>query len=475
MADLAIVNGGLLTPSVKTAPEAGTVVVSGGRIEAIVAAGESVTADRVIDAEGLLVLPGAIDIHFHCRAPSYPERGDFATESRAAAAGGVTTLFEMPIADPCASTTAIWNQRRAVAERDAYVNIGLYGAPGRLDRREVEGMAEAGAIAFKLFTTRPIEGRESEFLGLATRHAADVLQALELVKGTGLRCVFHAEDQSLIDLYTERQRQADGPDHLKHQRSRPAVVEAAAAAQIIVLAEALEVPIHIAHVSSKATVEVVRQARARGAPVSAETCPHYLFFSEEVLERVGPYGKINPPIRSGEDREALWQALDDGVIDVVATDHAPFAPHEKEATWGDILAAPPGHPGVEQLLPLLLTEALNGRFDLGRVVELVCARPAQLFGLPDKGALRAGADADITLYDPRPKVTIDRRDGFSRAAECNRLYDGMTVQGLVAATLVGGAVVFEAGEIVAGPGSGKIVRPQRAATSTDDSTGRVSR
>ena len=460
MADLAIVDGGLVTPAASS-PEVGTVLIENGRIEAIVAPGEPVTADRTIDAEGMLVLPGAIDIHFHCRAPSFPERGDFASESRAAAAGGVTTLFEMPISDPCAATTAVWQNRAALAARDAYVNIGLYGAPGLLDRNEVEGMAEAGAIAFKLFTTREVKGREAEFRGLSTDDAADTFQALELVKATGLRCVFHAEDQSLLDLFEARQRDAEGPDYLRHRRSRPAVAEAAAAAQVIALAEWLEVPIHLAHVSAAATVEVLRRARARGAPVSAETCPHYLLFTEEALERVGPYGKINPPIRGAEDCEALWQALDDGLIEVVATDHAPFTAPEKEAAWGNILDAPPGHPGVELLLPLMMHQALSGRLELARVVDLISARPAQLFDLPGKGALRVGADADIALYDPRPRVTIDRRRGVSRAAECNRLYDGMEIQGEVAATLVGGTVVYRAGEVIGQAGDGTVVRPCR--------------
>jgi dihydroorotase (multifunctional complex type) len=460
MADLAIVGGALLTPGADE-PEPGTLLVSGGRIEAILPPGDAAVAGRTIDAEGLLVFPGAIDVHFHCRAPSYPERGDFASESRAAAAGGVTTLFEMPIADPCASTTAIWNDRREVVERDAYINIGLYGAPGRLDRDEVQGMAAEGAIAFKLFMTRAVPGREQEFLGLSTNNAADIVQALELVRETGLRCVFHAEDQSLIDLYSDRQSRAEGPDYRKHLRSRPAVVEASAVAQVIALAEALDTPIHIAHVSSAAALEAVRQGKARGAPVSAETCPHYLLFTEEVLERVGPYGKINPPIREAHDRDALWRGLEEGVLDLVCTDHAPFAPHEKEAAWGDILGAPPGHPGVEQLLPLMVTEALNGRFSLGRALDLISARPAELFSLPTKGALRAGADADIVLYDSRPSVTIDRTEGFSKATECNRLYDGMTQQGRVVTTLVGGRTVFDHGEIVAEAGVGGIVRPQR--------------
>ncbi|MDE0528028.1 MAG: dihydroorotase family protein [Truepera sp.] len=461
MADLAIVNGMLAPPGPGAEAEPGTLLLDGGRIEAVLSPGEAVAADRILDASGLLVMPGAIDIHFHCRAPGFPERGDFASESRAAAVGGVTTIFEMPISKPCASTTEVWKARRDLASRDAYVNIGIYAAPGRLDRAEIEGMAAAGAIAFKLFTTETVRGREDEFLGLSTPDLGDIFRALELVRETGLRCTFHAEEQRLIDLFSGRARAFDGPDHLRHLRSRPGVVEAASAAQLITLAEWLDTPIHLAHVSARATVDVVRAARARGVKVSAETCPHYLHFTEEVLAEVGPFGKINPPLRCEEDREALWEAVQEGVIDVIATDHAPFTVAEKQAAWGDILSAPPGHPGVEQLVPLMMNEALNGRLELSQVVNLISTRPAQLFGLyPDKGVLRAGADADLTLYDPRPRTVIDRCKGFSRGAGCNWLYHGLEVQGEVAVTIVGGKTVFKDGDMQGSPGDGAIVRPR---------------
>jgi allantoinase len=461
MVDLAVINGVVVSPA--TTLQRASVLVQNGKIQSIEATGEHVAARQTLDAEGMLVLPGAIDIHFHCRAPSFPERGDFATESRAAAAGGVTTIFEMPISKPCCATTEVWHSRRDLATRDAYVNIGLYGAPGLLDAKEINGMAEAGAIGFKLFTTQAAKGREDEFRGLTTNNLADIVRALELIQPTGLRCVFHAEDQSLIDLYTARARTTPMPDVKRHERSRPAIVEATAVASLLAIVSSLDTPIHIAHVSSKRAVELLRDAKTKGLPVTAETCPHYLFFTDEVLEQVGPYGKINPPLRHEEDREALWEGLLDGTLDVVATDHAPFTSQEKEAAWNNILEAPPGHPGVEFLLPLMLSEALKGRLSLLKAVELISTKPAQLFNLyPQKGTLWPGADADITLYDPRPTVTVDRTKGFSRAAECNRLYDGMKLQGEVFATIVGGKVIYQEGRVIGSPSDGKIVTPQRS-------------
>ena len=462
MIDLAIINGSIINPFAEDGdePTPATVTIHQGQVQAILETDSSIEASQVVDAQNMLVLPGAIDIHFHCRAPAFPAWGDFASETRAAAAGGVTTIFEMPISKPGVSTVAVWEARRELVERDAYVNVGLYAAPGLLDAQEIEGMAKAGAIGFKFFTTRAPEGREDEFEGLVAEDMATVAEALELIRPTGLRCAFHAEDQSLIDLYMARAQLADVPDYKRQNLSRPAIVEATAIAGLIAVASELNTPIHIVHVSTKAGADLVRFARARGAPITAETCPQYLLFTEDILEQVGPFGKINPPLRHPEDQVALWQALEDGVLDVITTDHAPFTAAEKEATWGDILAAPPGHPGVEALVPFVLTEALNGRFTLSRAVELISTTPAQLFNLyPSKGIIQAGSDADLTIYDPRPKGKIDRTKWFSRAAESNRLYDGLPIRGEVYATVVAGRVVYQAGQIEGQPGDGTIVRP----------------
>lgn len=469
MNDLAITGALLVSPALDAsglaadaAPRRATVSVRDGRIVAIDTPDAPVDAREVIDADGMLLLPGAIDAHFHCRDPSFPHRGDFATETQAAAAGGVTTVFEMPISKPCASTVEVWNARRASAASKAYVNVGLYAAPGRKDRAETLGMAEAGAIGFKLFTTRAAPGRDDEFLGLATNGLDDVLETLEQVAETGLRCVFHAETQELIDLYSRRAADGPGPEHLRHGRSRPPVVEASAIAALVEVARAVGTPIHIAHVTSAQALDVVRHAKRTGAPVTAETCPHYLFCTEDDLERVGPYGKINPPIRTAADRDALWEGLADGTLDYVATDHAPFTAAEKEAAWDDILSAPPGHPGVDKLLPLMLTEALRGRMSLERAVELISTVPARLFGLaPRKGVIWPGADADLVLYDPRQERVIERGTGFGRAADCDLLYEGRTLVGEVRATFVAGKAVYRDGAIVGRPGDGAIVSPDR--------------
>lgn len=460
-ADLAITGGTIVNPvgEVEYATQAGTLVVEEGRIAAILNPADQPKAGQVIDATEMLVLPGAIDPHFHCRAPSFPQRGDFATESRAAAAGGVTTIFEMPISNPGVATTEALVARGALVERDAYVNIGLYGAPGLLDAHEVKGMAQAGAIAFKLFMTEAPPGREDEFDGLIASDLATICAALELTRGTGLRCAIHCEDQSLIDLYSSKAQHSPVVDWKRHLMSRPAVVESTAIAGVLQLSQSLQAPIHIVHVSAEASVALVQAAKQEGVPVTAETCPHYLLFTEEILEQVGPYGKINPPMRTKKDQEALWKGLHTGAFDFIATDHAPFTAEEKEATWGRILDSPPGHPGVEALVPLLLTWGLEGTFPLERAVELASTNAARSFGLyPRKGVLRPGSDADICVYDPRSDSTLEGSSWLTKGAKASRLYQGMPVKGSVHGTVVAGQVVYLDGTVVGHPGIGAWLR-----------------
>lgn len=456
--DLAIVNGRVITPLGVTETD---LWITQGRIHSLVEPGSPVAATQTIDAAGLFVMPGAIDIHFHCRAPSFPERGDFSTETRAAGAGGVTSVFEMPVSKPPASTPAAWDERRKQLERDAYVNVGLYAGPGRLEQAEIQAMADAGAIGFKIFLSRAPAGREDEFDGLIATDAATIYRVLEMVARTGRRTVFHAEEDSLLEMFLERARASKRSDYRLHPDSRPPVVEATAIAMLTTLARDLNALVHVAHLTSREGVELIRAARAAGTTsLTAETCPHYLLFTSEVLERVGAFGKINPPIRELRDQEALWQGLQDGTIDVIATDHSPFTVTEKQVPPENILSAPPGHPGVEILVPFVMTQALCGRLTLNQAVDLISTRPAKMFNLyPRKGLLAPGSDADITLYDPAGEHVVRHAEWLTKVADANRLYDGWTSQGRVHATVLNGKIIYCKGKFLGQPGDGKLVRP----------------
>lgn len=438
-----------------------------GRIAALLTDSTGITADDTIDATGKLLLPGAIDIHFHCRAPAYPQRGDFATETRAAAAGGVTTVFEMPISKPCCATGEIFAMRKALAQRDAYVNFGLYGAPGLLDRAEIASMVEQGAIAFKIFMTSAPKGRDDEFEGLCLPEVPELYQALQLVAETGLVCAVHAENNQLLEWHTGQLVAAGRNDVPAHGESRPPHVEALAIATLLTLNESIGANLHIAHLSAAEPLAVLRRFKATGATASAETCPHYLFFTEDDLARVGPYAKINPPLRQAADQAALWQALEDGDIIAITTDHSPFTVEEKERARSDIWATPPGAPGVEELLLGVMHEALSGRISVKKAVDLVATNGAKRFGVyPERGHIGIGAAADLVIYDPHEETTISSDMLFSQARDCDKLYAGMTFKGAVKRSIVNGKTVFLDGEIVGAAGGGQFVRPDPARIQT---------
>jgi allantoinase len=455
--DLTITGGEIVTEHGRLHADVG---IDQGQIVALAASGTLASATETLDASGMLVLPGAVDIHFHARTPAYPQRGDFYTETQAAAAGGVTTVLEMPISKPGCATPQIFRNRRRLIEEQAIIDVGLYGAPGTLNRDDVLGMVEEGAIAFKIFLHRPVLGREDEFVGICLTEDEELYQTLALVKQTRRRIVVHCESDSMLEAGLSRIQDEGRTDLQAHMDSRPPVVEAVAVAKLLTLAEDLRTPVHVAHVSSAHAVEVIRRFQRDGVDVSAETCPHYLFFTEEDYLRLGPYAKFNPPIRSLADQQALWAGLADATLSVVTSDHGPYQVEEKERGRGATWLAPSGGPGVQTLLPMMMTAALKGRLSVEQVVRLVSSEPARLFGLAGrKGTVEPGADADICVYDPRPEMVLTRDRMFSRARDVNKLYDGMPLQGEVVATVSAGRVVFGEGKILADKGSGRFIAP----------------
>ena len=460
MLDVAIRGGTVVTERGVFPADLG---IEGGKIAILSSSGALPTARREINAEGRLVLPGIIDIHFHVRAPGYPERGTFTSETQAAAAGGVTTILEMPISTPACATAAVLESRKALGLSQSYVNFGLYGAPGLLDRGEILAMAEAGACGFKVFTHAIPKGREDEFLGICIENEAEIYEALELVKETKLLTSFHAENERLIQLFEQRVRAQNRHDPQAFMDSRPPVVEAMSVAQLTVLCRALKTHVHIAHVSCADALHELEDAQAEGLPMTGETCPHYLLFSEKEMNEYGPFATIKPPLRTHADQEALWAGLASGSLTAITTDHSPFTLAEKERGMHDIWKSAIGAPGIEALTTFVMSEALDGRLNLEQAVRLICTQPAKLFNLyPHKGTLQPGADADICIYDPTGHTHIDSTQWFSKSRVTDRLYHGRATQGKVAMTLVNGSVVYDHGKIVGEAGTGHFVRPQRA-------------
>lgn len=429
-----------------------------GKVAGVYTPGTAPNAAETIDASGKTILPGIVDIHFHVRAPAYPERGTVLSETRAAAAGGVTTLFEMPISKPCCSTPKELARRRNHFAENAVIDFALYAAPGDLTEASRDEMMEVGCIAWKIFTTPSPAGRADEFEGLAFPDEADQLRALTLLADTGLPVVVHAESAQLLAHFEEASKALDPADATTHGKSRPAICESVAVAKLLTMNMTAKAKLHIAHVTSAETIAVLR-AFAGTSDFTAETCPQYLFTTEEDVAKAGIYAKVNPPIRHQEDQDALWQAIEDGVINYVTTDHAPFAKAEKQAAEGDFPGAAPGVPGIEFIVPAMLDAVARGKLSLKQAHDLMCANGAKRYGLyPAKGALLPGSQADVTIVDLASETTFSPKTLHTHAREVAHLFYGRKLRGKVCQTILAGQTVFVDGEVTGPQGGGCFVK-----------------
>ena len=452
-----IVGGEVLLPDGLCRADLG---LAGGKVAGLYAPGTAPDAAEVIEAAGKTILPGIVDIHFHVRAPAYPERGTVQSETCAAAAGGVTTLFEMPISKPCCSTPEELTRRRDHFAQNAFIDFALYAAPGDLTEASRDAMIDIGCIAWKIFTTAPPPGRADEFEGLAFPDEADQLRALTLLADTGLPVVVHAESAVLLDYFAAEAAGLDPADAATHGASRPAICESVAVAKLLAMNMVACAKLHIAHVTSAETVAVLR-AFAGTSDFTAETCPQYLFATEADVARVGIYAKVNPPIRHQADQDALWQAIADGVINHVTTDHAPFALAEKQESEGNFPAAPPGVPGIEFMLPAMLDAVAQGRLSLKRAHDLICANGARRYGLyPHKGALLPGSAADVTIVDMVGETVLSAATLHTHASEVAHLFEGRRLRGRVCRTMVRGETVFLDGAVTGRPAGVTFVTPR---------------
>lgn len=461
--DLLITGATVVTPEGTRRVAVG---IADGRIalvapEAELGADPEGRARKTLHAAGLHLLPGVIDTHTHARDPSRNEREDFTTATAAAAAGGITTILEMPISSPSVHDRASLETRAAAVEPRAIVDFGLYAGAADDDLPGIAEAAAAGAIAYKTFRNPPPPGREAEFVGLCAPEPAGYYRALEAVARTGLRSTVHAEDATMIARNAAELRAAGRGEPITHALSRPPVVEQASVAQSLELARAAGARIGIAHCSTPTAVDLVTRARSDGVDATVETCPHYLFLTEAEIERSGPYAKINPALRRPELVAGLWERVVRGEVDYLGSDHSPFLVEEKEPFWEDMWGASPGAPGLESLLPLMLTAVAEGRITLERMVELTAGTAARVFGLPAKGAIRVGADADLVLVDLARPTTIEVARWRSKSRGTARIWDGRPVAATILGTWVRGRAVWREGELLAGPGWGRWLRPAR--------------
>lgn len=421
-----------------------------GKIAGILSPGLAPAADKVIDATGRYVLPGLIDVHVHFREPGMAHKENWTTGAQAAAVGGVTTVFDMPNTDPPTDNLDNLAIKRELAERQSIVDFGLYGLLGEHNLGELDKLAKAGVIGFKLFL-----GNTTGDLPCPDDGA--VLEGFETLASLGLRCSIHAENSPIL-FWRQRALQAAGRnDPLAHLAARTDVVALEALNRSATLAEWTGARIHIVHESCARSIDFIKFWKGRGVDLTVETLPQYLYLDAEMmLTDGGEVIRMNPPIREKAHQEPLWQAVLDGTIDMISTDHAPHAAEEKQ---GDVIwKIACGFPGVQTSLPLMLTAVNNDRLRLEDIARLMAASPARAFGLyGKKGVIAVGADADITLVDLDAEATLGA-DALQSKGKCSA-YEGMAVKGLPVATFVRGQLVAKDGEPVATPGLGRMVSP----------------
>ncbi len=416
-----------------------SIAVNGERIAALIQPtdAQGFAVDEVVDASGLWILPGGIDMHVHIsEADETFQRG-----SCCAASGGITTVFDMAPFHACITVDQL-EQKTAAVEAESVIDVGLIGGIviENSDLDHMDDLAAAGTAFFKVF--QPAEPPVC---------TETIWKAVQTAARTGMRLVLHAEDPSyLLPL-------GDPRDPLSFPHSRPAVAETSVVAQVIDMARAAGAPIHICHISTGRTAELVAWGKSHGVDVTCETTPHYLLLNETDFSVLGSRVKTTPPLRTKEDCEELWQALECGTIDALISDHYTESSEPLPVHAEFIPDAAAGIAGLEVSLPLIIHEVLGGRLSLQRFVEITAATPARLAGISTmKGSILPGMDADLAFWDPEASWFVAPSTGFSRIHTTP--FAGRILNGVITQTWVRGRQVWDGRKIQAAPGFGRRVR-----------------
>ena len=411
--------------------------------------------EKVVDAQGKLVLPGAIDAHTHLAMPfgGTISADGYLAGTRAAVCGGVTTLFDYPIQRKGQTILGTVNPKKAILEKEACCDYAMHCAITNLNDgqiiEELPQAVEEGITSFKGFLVYKKEGMMVD--------DATLVRLMTEAKKLGAMVNVHAENPDIIDMNTERLLAEGKTSAWYHYVSRPEFVAAEADKRTAHWSKSLNVPVYLVHMSDKEGLEACIDAKTSGAPLFIETCPHYLEFTCEVFKREdGRNFVCSPPMKGEESRLALWAALKNGLIDTVATDHCPFQQHEKD--WGidNFTKIPNGCAGTENLYPYMLDAANTGKISFPRAVAVCSTNVANIFGCDKKGSLNVGKDADIVIYDPNKDFTISVKNMHSDYD--HTIWEGKKVHGYPVQTYVRGKLMYDNGEFVGTPGWGKYVK-----------------
>ncbi len=412
----------------------GSILIEEGRIKRI---GRRLSKDSTttIDASGLKALPGLIDVHVHLRDMELAYKEDFATGTAAAAAGGVTTVLDMPNTVPPTDSASRLIEKQKVAAQKTHVNLGFHAA-AVADSHDIDSLAYAGAFSLKLYLPKPISPFDVE-------NDQAIEKMMRAARQVEVPVTVHAEDLSMA----KNTSQKDGFKDLAEARSP--IVETHAVDRLLRIQDKARCKVHYCHLTLRSSLAKISSS----AESTSEVTPHHLLLSKKALSSLGWKAWMVPPLRSEETRRGLFKSTITGLASVIASDHAPHAIKEKDQSASK---SPPGVPGLETTLPLMLTLVNKQQMSLSLLVKLLSENPARIFGLKSKAKLGEGADGDLVLIDLKRKSRIDSRSFFSKAKFSP--FDGFRTQGAVHSTIVGGRVVYREGELVAKEGSGSVLR-----------------
>ena len=452
-ADLVIKNGWVVTPQDTLR---GGVAIAQEKFVAIGTDDSLPDGKEVIDAKGKHILPGLIDAHVHFRDPGMTHKEDFATGSTAAVCGGITTVVDMPNVIPPTADAEQVRVKQRIAEEKSLVDFGVLGVVVQTNADHILPMAEAGVIGYKIFFGETIGNLPFPDDGMC-------IEAFSNITKSKLPLGIHAENRQIQHYWTNKLKSEGKNDPVCWEQSRPYLCEAESVAHALFFAEALGTKLHIFHMSTKQAAQMVKDAKARGLRVTAETGPHYLLREPADMAKVGSLLKMNPPVRTKDHAEVLWDGLIKGYVDMIATDHSPHTLEEKGSDINGKLLKPAiwecisGFCGVETGAPLILTEVNKGRMSLNQYVKVVCENPARVWQIyPRKGAIRLGSDGDVTIVDMDKEATVDAAKLHSKNKPTP--WNGWKVKGVPVCTIVRGHVQMRDGEPIGKP-IGRMQKP----------------
>jgi dihydroorotase len=450
-----IVGGTVYTPS---GPLEADVLIAGERIAGLVSREDPTPAADQIDAKGLQVLPGLVDLHAHARSPGYEYKEDFYTCSQAAAVGGITTFTDMPNVDPPTDSVELLEAKREAASRDSIVDWGHLASPSKLS--EIPGLAEAGVTGFKMFQ---VSGGYPHDPRIAMGDSEKVYEAFQAIAKTGLHCSVHPFNQPLMDVLT-RQAMAAGKPHDMATFSAiytDEIIWSSAVAVLLELQRVTGVRLHLLHTHAAASLRLIKAAKARGQRVTATVDPKYYHLTRAHVQEQGPRAAPGGYVTEDADRmRTIWESLSDGTVDTIDSDHAPHTLEDLERFTKDPWTGPFGSPQYEYMLSLTLTDLNEGKFSLPRVVQLMSENAARIIGAyPRKGALQVGSDADIVLVDLNQEVIPSDEKTYTKVRWTP--YAGWHFRGGPVLTMLRGTVIAKDGKVVGKRGFGRYIPGRR--------------